>query len=205
MGVRAININDDDRVVSVQLTNGTDEIVIANRNGRAIRFNEDQVRTMGRVATGVQSMTLDGGDDEVVGMVAVNDPQNDTIVVVSEKGYGKRSALTDEEGNDIYRKTSRRAKGVKTIDITEKTGKLVTIRVVNDEEDLMIINKSGVTIRMHAAAIRQTGRVAQGVKLIDIAKRNDVISHLSVVPRADEEAEAQTEETTEETETTEQQ
>ena len=183
MGVRAININDDDRVVSVQLTNGRDEIVIANRNGRAIRFNEDQVRTMGRVATGVQSMMLDGGDDEVVGMVAVNDPQNDTIVVVSENGYGKRSALTDEEGNDIYRKTSRRAKGVKTINITEKTGKLVAIRVVSDEDDLMIINKSGVTIRMHAADIRQTGRVAQGVKLIDIAKRNDVISNVCVVAR----------------------
>ena len=186
MGVRAININDDDRVVSVQLTNGSDEIVIANRNGRAIRFNEDQVRTMGRVATGVQSMVLDGGDDEVVGMVAVNDPQNDTIVVVSENGYGKRSALTDEEGNDIYRKTSRRAKGVKTIDITEKTGKLVTIRVVNDDNDLMIINKSGVTIRMHASDIRQTGRVAQGVKLIDIAKRNDVISNVCVVDREEE-------------------
>jgi DNA gyrase subunit A len=131
-------------------------------------------------------MILDGGDDEVVGMVAVNDPQNDTIVVISENGYGKRSALTDEEGNDIYRKTSRRAKGVKTIDITEKTGKLVTIRVVNDDDDLMIINKSGVTIRMHAADIRQTGRVAQGVKLIDITKRNDVISNVCVVAREEE-------------------
>ena len=186
MGVRAININDDDRVVSVQLTNGSDEIVIANRNGRAIRFNEEQVRAMGRVATGVQSMILDGGDDEVVGMVAVNDPQNDTIVVVSENGYGKRSALTDEEGNDIYRKTSRRAKGVKTIDITEKTGKLVTIRVVKDDDDLMIINKSGNTLRMHVDTIRLTGRVAQGVKLIDIAKRNDVISNVCVVDREDE-------------------
>ena len=182
-GVRAININEDDKVISVQLTNGSDEIVIANRNGRAIRFNEDQVRVMGRVATGVQSMVLDGGDDEVVGMVAVNDPQNDTIVVVSENGYGKRSALTDEEGNDIYRKTSRRAKGVKTIDITEKTGKLVTVRSVNDDNDLMIINKSGVTIRMHVTDIRQTGRVAQGVKLIDITKRNDVISNVCVVDR----------------------
>ncbi|MBQ6190180.1 MAG: DNA gyrase subunit A [Bacteroidaceae bacterium] len=186
MGVRAININDDDQVVSVQLTNGSDEIVIANRNGRAIRFNEEQVRAMGRVATGVQSMILDGGDDEVVGMVAVNDPQNDTIVVVSENGYGKRSALTDEEGNDIYRKTSRRAKGVKTIDITEKTGKLVTIRVVKDDDDLMIINKSGNTLRMHVDTIRLTGRVAQGVKLIDIAKRNDVISNVCVVDREDE-------------------
>ena len=186
-GVIALNINEGDRVVSVQLTNGTDEIVIANKNGRAIRFNESDVRAMGRAATGVASMQLDGEDDKVVGMVAVSNPQTDTIVVISEKGFGKRSSLMDAEGNDIYRKTSRRAKGVKTLDITEKTGHLVTIRAVDDSHDLMIINKSGITIRLHVDTIRQTGRVAQGVKLIDITKRNDVISNVCVVPREDEE------------------
>jgi len=163
------------------LTNGDNEIVIANRNGRAIRFHEDQVRTMGRVATGVQSMTLDGGDDEVVGMVAVRNPETDKIVCISEKGFGKMSLVDD------YRKTGRRAKGVKTIDITEKTGKLVTVRAVDDTCDLMIINKSGVTIRMHVTDIRLTGRVAQGVKLIDIAKRNDVISNVCIVAREEDE------------------
>ncbi len=188
-GVRAININDDDRVISVQLTNGTDEIVIANKNGRAIRFNESCVRPMGRTATGVASMQLDGDGDEVVGMVVVNKPGEDSIVCVSENGYGKRSLVDD------YRKTSRRAKGVKTIDITEKTGRLVTIRTVDDSHDLMIINKSGVAIRMHVDTIRQTGRVAQGVKLIDICKRNDVISSVCVVPREEDSQEtAQTEE-----------
>ncbi len=186
-GVIALNINEGDRVVSVQLTNGNDEIVIANKNGRAIRFHENDVRPMGRAATGVTSMVLDGEEDRVVGMVAVNNPQSDSIVVISEKGYGKRSVLMDEDGNDIYRKTSRRAKGVKTLDITEKTGQLVTIRAVDDSNDLMIINKSGITIRMHVDTIRQTGRVAQGVKLIDITKRNDVISNVCVVPREEEE------------------
>lgn len=179
-GVIAININEDDRVVSVQLTNGSDEIVIANKNGRAIRFNETDVRPMGRGATGVSSMVLDDDGDEVVGMVTVHDPENDSIVCLSEKGFGKRSLVDD------YRKTSRRAKGVKTLDITDKTGKLVTIRSVKDEQDLMIINKSGVTVRLHVDEIRQTGRVAQGVKLIDIAKRNDVISNVCVVEREDD-------------------
>ena len=179
-GVIAININEDDRVVSVQLTNGSDEIVIANKNGRAIRFSETDVRPMGRGATGVSSMVLDGDGDEVVGMVTVHDPENDSILCLSEKGFGKRSLVDD------YRKTSRRAKGVKTLDITDKTGQLVTIRSVKDEQDLMIINKSGVTVRLHVDEIRQTGRVAQGVKLIDIAKRNDVISNVCVVEREDD-------------------
>ncbi len=179
-GVRAISINDDDRVISVQLTNGSDEIVIANKNGRAIRFNESCVRPMGRTAMGVASMILDGEDDEVVGMVVVNEPEKDNIVCISENGYGKRSLVDD------YRKTNRRARGVKTLDITEKTGRLVTIGTVDDTCDLMIINKSGVAIRMHADTIRVTGRVAQGVKLIDIGKRNDVISSVCVVPREEE-------------------
>ncbi len=187
-GVIAININEGDKVVNVQLTNGSDEIVIANKNGRAIRFNETDVRPMGRPSTGVSSMQLDGDDDEVVGMVTVRDPETDSIVCISEKGFGKRSFVDD------YRKTSRRAKGVKTMDITDKTGKLVTVRAVDDNCDLMIINKSGVTIRMHVDTIRQTGRVAQGVKLIDIAKRNDVISSVCVVPREEDEPEAPAEE-----------
>ena len=179
-GVNAISINEGDSVVSVQLTNGEDEIVIANRNGRAIHFSEKDVRPMGRTATGVASMQLDGDGDEVVGMVVVENPETDSIVCISENGFGKRSLASD------YRMTSRRAKGVKTLDVTDKTGKLVTVRSVDDSQDLMIINKSGVTIRLHVDEIRQTGRVAQGVKLIDIAKRNDIISSVCVVPREDE-------------------
>lgn len=189
-GVNAISINEGDRVVSVMLTNGEDEIVIANKNGRAIRFNEDAVRPMGRTATGVGSMQLDNDDDEVVGMVTVSNPETDCILCVSENGYGKKSLVDD------YRITNRRAKGVKTLDVTDKTGKLVTVRAVTDENDLMIINKSGVAIRLHVDEIRQTGRVAQGVKLIDITKRNDVISSVCVVPREDEEPELEEPETT---------
>ncbi|MCD8285097.1 MAG: DNA gyrase subunit A [Prevotellaceae bacterium] len=180
-GIIAVNINEGDRLISAQLTNGTDEIVIANRNGRAIHFTEDCVRQMGRASSGVVTMKLDGDGDEVVGMVVVNDPLHDNIVCVSEKGFGKRSLACD------YRVTGRRAKGVKTLDVTPRTGKLVTIRTIDDSQDLMIINKSGVTIRLHADTIRLTGRVAQGVKLIDIEKRGDVISSVCVVPREDEE------------------
>ncbi len=181
-GVNAINIREDDRVVSVALTNGSDEIVIANRNGRAIRFNEDTIRTMGRTATGVRGFQLDAdGEDEVVGMVCVNDPENETVMVVSEKGYGKRSAVGD------YRKTNRGGKGVKTLDITEKTGKVVAIKSVTDEDDLMIINKSGITIRLRLAEFRIQGRATQGVKLIDLKKRNDVISSVCIVPTETEE------------------
>lgn len=188
-GVIALNIKDDDRVVSVQLTNGDNEIVIANQNGRAIRFHESCVRPMGRSATGVSSMRLDDDGDKVVGMVAVHDPKNDSIVIISDKGFGKRSALVDEEGNDIYRITDRRAKGVKTMNITDKTGKLVTIRSVDDTCDLMIINKSGITLRLHVDQIRLAGRVTMGVKLIELNKRNDVISNVCVVPRQEDEEE----------------
>ncbi len=182
-GVNAINIREDDRVISVALTNGSDEIVIANRNGRAIRFNEDTVRTMGRTATGVRGFQLDHDDeaDEVVGMVCVNDPENETVMVVSEKGYGKRSAVGD------YRKTNRGGKGVKTLDITDKTGKVVAIKSVTDDDDLMIINKSGITIRLRLADFRIQGRATQGVKLIDLKKRNDVISSVCKVPTETEE------------------
>ena len=146
-GVIAINVNEGDEVVGVRLTNGHNELLLANRNGRAVRFDENDVRTMGRVSTGVIGMRLDGGDDEVVGLVCVNDPQTETIMVVSENGYGKRSEVED------YRKTARGAKGVKTLAITEKTGRLVAIKVVTDENDLMIINKSGVLIRLKVAYV----------------------------------------------------
>ena len=177
-GVIAININKGDRVVGVRLTNGRNEIVLANRNGRAVRFNEDQVRTMGRVATGVIGMRLDDGDDEVVGMVTVNDPQTETIMVVSENGYGKRSDIED------YRKTARGTKGVKTLAITEKTGRLVSIKVVTDENDLMIINKSGILIRLNVSEVRVMGRATQGVRLINLTKKNDVIASVCKVQKA---------------------
>ena len=180
-GVNAININDDDRVISVALTNGTDEIIMANRNGRAIRFSESAVRTMGRNATGVRGMVLDGGDDEVVGMVCVNDKERETVLVVSEQGYGKRSIVDD------YRMTNRGGKGVRTLNITDKTGRVVAIKSVTEEEDLMIINKSGITLRLRVADIRQAGRATQGVRLIDLKKRNDVISSVCQVPTDDEE------------------
>lgn len=175
-GVNAININDNDRVVSVVLTNGSDQIVIANRNGRAVRFNEDVIRTMGRNATGVRGMVLDEGDDQVVGMVCVNNPETETVLVVSEQGYGKRSNVEE------YRVTNRNTKGVRTLNITEKTGRVVAIKSVTEEEDLMIINKSGVAIRLKVSDVRLSGRATQGVKLIDLQKRNDVISSVCQVP-----------------------
>ena len=185
-GVIAINILEDDRVIGVRLTNGNNEIILANRNGRAIRFNEQDVRTMGRVATGVRGMTLDGGDDEVVGMVCVNDPQTETIMVVSENGYGKRTGIED------YRKTKRGAKGVKTLEVTEKTGRLVAIKVVTDENDLMIINKSGVLIRLKVAEVRVMGRATQGVRLINLTKKNDSIASVCKVQSSnDEEVDAE--------------
>ena len=180
-GVNAININSDDRVVSVVLTNGSDELVMANKNGRAIRFNESVVRTMGRNATGVRGMVLDNEADEIVGMVCVNDSERESILVVSEQGYGKRSAIDD------YRVTNRGGKGVRTLNITDKTGNVVAIKSVTEEEDLMIINKSGITLRLRVADIRLAGRATQGVRLIDLKKRNDIISSVCQVPTSTEE------------------
>ena len=181
-GVNAINIREEDRVVSVVLTNGTDEIVIANRNGRAIRFNEEVVRPMGRTATGVRGIRLDeDGQDEVVGMICINDPENETVMVVSENGCGKRSAVAD------YRVTNRGGKGVKTLDITERTGPVIAIKAVTDDNDLMIINKSGIAIRMKLSEVRVQGRATQGVRLINLEKRNDVISSVCKVPTEEEE------------------
>lgn len=187
-GVNAINIREDDKVIQVRLTDGDSEIIMANRNGRAIRFNESKVRVMGRTATGVIGMQLDeDGQDEVVGMICVKKDSEETIMVVSQQGYGKRSLLNDEDGEPIYRITNRGGKGVKTINITDKTGKLVAIKSVNDDNDLMIINISGITIRLHVADIRVMGRATQGVRLINLEKRNDEIASVCKVLSESEE------------------
>ena len=175
-GVNAITIREDDQVIQVRLTTGNSEIIMANREGRAIRFHEKTVREMGRTATGVKGMTLDENvNDEVVGMICVNDPETETIMVVSEQGYGKRSEIED------YRITNRGGKGVKTLNITPKTGKLVAIKNVTDENDLVIINKSGITLRIKVADIRVMGRATQGVRLINLEKRNDEIASVCKV------------------------
>ncbi|MBQ7471361.1 MAG: DNA gyrase subunit A [Prevotella sp.] len=182
-GVIAINIAEGDEVVDVRLTNGKNELIIANRNGRAVRFDENTIRVMGRTATGVRGMRLDDdGDDAVVGMIVVNDAENESVMVVSESGYGKRSQVED------YRKTNRGAKGVKTLNITDKTGRLVAIKNVTDENDLMIINKSGIVIRLAVAEVRVMGRATQGVRLINLAKKNDVIASVCKVMSSEMEA-----------------
>lgn len=186
-GVIAINVLEGDEVVGVRLTNGHNELLLADRNGRAVRFDENTVRAMGRVSTGVRGMKLDEGDDEVVGMVVVNKPDTETIMVVSENGYGKRSQVED------YRVTNRGGKGVKTLNITEKTGRLVAIKVVTDDNDLMIINKSGILIRLKVSECRIMGRATQGVRLINLARKNDVISSVCKVMSSDLEAVAEAE------------
>ena len=181
-GVNAINILEGDEVVDVRLTNGKNEIILANRNGRAVRFDEDAVRSMGRVSTGVRGMQLDGDDDQVVGMIIVNNAETETVMVVSENGYGKRSQVEE------YRKTNRGGKGVKTFSITEKTGRLVAIKNVTDENDLMIINKSGIAIRLAVSDCRVMGRATQGVRLINLSKKNDVIASVCKVMSSELEA-----------------
>jgi DNA gyrase subunit A len=181
-GVNAITIREDDEVIQVRLTDGNSEVLLANKNGRAIRFNESKVREMGRTATGVRGMTLDeNAEDEVIGMICVNPADNENILVVSQQGYGKRSLLED------YRVTNRGGKGVKTINVTDKTGKLVSIKNVTDDNDLMIINKSGITIRMKVADMRVMGRATQGVRLINLEKRNDEIASVCKVQSESEE------------------
>lgn len=183
VGVRAITINEGDEVVDVRLTNGRNQLILANRNGRAVRFDETDVRAMGRTATGVCGMKPDDdGQDEVVGMIVVNDPKTESVMVVSQEGYGKRSEVED------YRMTRRGAKGVKTLYITEKTGKLVAIKNVTDDNDLMIINQSGIVIRMAVAEVRVMGRNTQGVRLINLTKKNDVIASVCKVMSSDLEA-----------------
>ena len=186
-GVIAINIAEGDEVVDVRLTNGKNEIIMANKNGRAVRFNEETVRAMGRTATGVRGMKLDGDDDQVVGMIVVNDAETENVMVVSETGYGKRSSVED------YRVTNRGAKGVKTLNITEKTGRVVAIKNVNDDNDLMIINKSGITIRLAVSEVRVMGRATQGVRLINLSKKNDVIASVCKVMSSELEAAAEEE------------
>ena len=186
-GVNAITLHEDDGLIDVRMTNGNCEVLIANRNGRAIRFHESAVRVMGRTAAGVRGMTLDNDpQDEVVGMICIKDKETETILVVSEQGYGKRSNIED------YRKTNRGGKGVKTINITEKTGKLVSVKSVTDHNDIMIINKSGITIRMKMADLNVIGRATQGVRLINLEKRHDEIA--SVCKVMSEEDEIQVEE-----------
>ena len=181
-GVIAINIVEGDEVVDVRLTNGKNELILADRNGRAVRFNESDVRCMGRVSTGVRGMKLDEGDDALIGMIVVNDAATETVMVVSEEGYGKRSQVED------YRKTARGGKGVKTLNITEKTGRLVAIKNVTDDNDLMIINRSGIAIRLSVADCRVMGRATQGVRLINLAKKNDVIASVCKVMSSELEA-----------------
>ena len=181
-GVRAITINENDEVIEVRLTDGKSEIIMANRNGRAIRFNESKVRSMGRTAAGVKGMTLDNdGQDQIIGMICGHTDDEVDILVVSEQGYGKRSSLED------YRVTNRGGKGVKTINTTEKTGKLVSIKGVTDDNDLMIINKSGITIRISIANLRVMGRATQGVRIINLEKRNDRIASVCKVNKMEEE------------------
>lgn len=199
-GVNAITIREDDQVIQVRMTDGDSEILLANRNGRAIRFHESKVREMGRTATGVRGMELDdSGEDEVIGMICVPKDSTETVMVISQQGYGKRTLLDerDEDGNlildekgeptPVYRITNRGGKGVKTMNITDKTGKLVDIKSVNDENDLMIINKSGITLRIKVADIRVMGRATQGVRLINLEKRNDEIASVCKVMSESEE------------------
>ncbi|MDG1147210.1 MAG: DNA gyrase subunit A, partial [Crocinitomicaceae bacterium] len=188
-GINAITIREGDELLEAKLTNGNNEMVLATSNGRAIRFNEEKVRAMGRNAAGVRGVTLSSEDDEVIGMICVEDIYS-TILVVSKRGYGKRTYLNDPEDHEpVYRITNRGGKGVKTLNVTEKTGKLLSIKNVTDEEDLMIITKSGVTIRMHIDTLRTMGRAAQGVKLINL-KGTSEIAAVARVPRSEEEEDA---------------
>ena len=180
-GVNAIIIREDDQVVAVRMTDGDSEILLANKYGNAIRFHESKVREMGRMSTGVKGMTLCSDDDEIVGMICMPKDTENTVMVVSEQGYGKRSVLDD------YRITYRGGKGVKTINVTEKTGKLVAIKSVNDNNDLVIINKSGITIRLKVADVRVMGRATQGVRLINLEKRNDEIASVCKVESSETE------------------
>ena len=186
-GVNAIIIREDDQLIDVRLTDGNSEVIIADREGRAIRFHESKVRTMGRVSTGVKGMTLGEDGDEVIGMITMPQQSDDTVMVVSSNGYGKRSLIED------YRVTNRGGKGVKTMSITEKTGDLIAIQNVNDENDLVIINQSGITLRLPVAGIRVMGRATQGVKLIDLTKRGDKIASVcKVLSNNEEEGEEET-------------
>ncbi len=191
-GINAITIREGDQLLEAKLTNGTNEILIAVRSGRALRFNERTVRPMGRNASGVRAIKLAGPKDEVVGMIAISDPTIQTVLVVSEKGYGKRTYLNDPEDNEpVYRITNRGGKGVKTLNITDKTGSVVAIKSVTDDDDLMIITKNGITIRMHVNELRVMGRATQGVRLINLRNNDDIAAIAQVERSEDEEIESE--------------
>jgi len=185
-GINAINVREGDQLLEAKLTTGSNEILIAIKSGRCIRFNESTVRPMGRNATGVRGVNMDDDKDEVVGMIAIQDPAKESVLVVSEKGYGKRTYLNDpEDGEPVYRITNRGGKGVKTLNITDKTGSLVALKSVTNEDDLMIINRSGIAIRLAVAELRLMGRATQGVKLINL-RNNDEIAAVAKVPASEE-------------------
>lgn len=191
-GINAITIREDDELIGAKLTTGNSQVLIAVKSGKLVRFEESKTRPMGRTASGVRGITLADEKDEVIGMVAIDEKEvNETqLLVVTENGYGKRTKLVDDDGEDVYRITNRGGKGVKTLNITEKTGQLISISDVTDEDDLMIINKSGLTIRMEVSSLRVMGRATQGVRLINI-KGNDSIAAVTKVMKEDEEAEDQ--------------
>ena len=188
-GINAITVREDDELLEALLTTGKSQVMLAVKSGKAIRFEEEKTRPMGRNASGVRGISLADEQDEVVGMIAIENPQEETVLVVSENGYGKRTFIDDpEDGEAVYRITNRGGKGVKTISITEKTGNLVAIKSVTDSDDLMIINKSGIAIRLTVEDLRVMGRATQGVRLINI-KGDDSIAAVAKVMREDEEEE----------------
>jgi DNA gyrase, A subunit len=185
-GIVAITIKEDDELLEARLTSGNSQIMLAVKSGKAIRFPEDKVRAVGRSGSGVRGISLDSDKDEVIGMIAIENPLEETVLVVSENGYGKRTFIDEPEtGEAVYRITNRGGKGVKTISITEKTGNLVAIKSVLEEDDLMIINKSGMAIRLPVSGLRVMGRATQGVRLINI-KGNDSIAAVAKVMKEDE-------------------
>ncbi|HKK12543.1 MAG TPA: DNA gyrase C-terminal beta-propeller domain-containing protein, partial [Flavobacteriaceae bacterium] len=187
-GINAITIREDDELLEAKLTTGNSQVMLALRSGKAIRFEESKTRPMGRNASGVRGITLASDKDEVIGMVIVENPQEETVLVVSENGYGKRTFIDDpEDGEPVYRITNRGGKGVKTISITEKTGNLVAIKTVADDDDLMIINKSGIAIRLEVANLRTMGRATQGVKLINLKNGDSIAAVAKVMKDEDEE------------------
>jgi DNA gyrase subunit A len=203
-GIIALGLREGDRLIRVTLTDGNSQMLVASYNGKVVRFPEDSVRPMGRTATGVRAIKLDeDGQDRVIGMICVEEDSKESVLVISEKGYGKRTDLNDENGEAIYRITNRGAKGVKTMNLTDKTGNLIGLEAVTDEQDLMLITKSGTAIRMAMDTIRIMGRATQGVKLIELQKRNDTLMFGCVVPKEEVEEAVEAPEATAESTTAE--
>lgn len=192
-GINAVGLREGDELIAVTLTDGQSEMLIASYNGKVVRFNESTVRPMGRNASGVKAITLDGENDRAIGMICVAKDTDKTVLVISENGFGKRTLLDDENGEPIYRITNRGGKGVKTMNLTDKTGQLIAIEAVTDEDDLMLITKSGTAIRMDMSSIRVMGRATQGVKLIELQKRNDTLMFGCIVPKEESENENENE------------